>query len=638
MTIDVWDFATTRRAWCCAAVLSAAALLVAPGLRAADSAGAKPLTFADFPRLREPSVALLNWARDGNSVIVTYRAPDSAATEVRSIDAATGAQRTLGSFSAGGLGSSPLMDLLGVTGFALSPHQDRLVRFDAGAWKVVDLASGASRVLFESPTFQFIPVAPAWSRDGRYVAIVELIQPEGLPRLDPSTIETKGGVRVIDVGAAADGFKAKLGGSRLTVVDVRDGREAFKVQATVRILDVGWGAGDLLYYSMVDDGNLAQPLSHITEVEVARKRSREIFAVDGMIQPLRTVASPDGRTLVTAYNHALPAQDNFKNLVLIDLATRRTRRLSGEYRATSQYQWTPDGKSIVYGERHDGLTELARVFVDDGRTVRLTDDLRTRGAFRLSPDGGRLAYLARDGYGGHQLVVRSLASAQERVLLDIATYRDRFTLGSFETARWKAPDGIGLHRYLFKPPNFDPERKYPVIVDIHGGGSGAALQPVGPIWPVHLPGPLEWHAWANLGYVVLVPEMRSSGELGAVASVFDMIRDAGGLQADVSDMVAATDWLLSQPFIDAKRAALYGLSAGGGRVNKFLTIDHRYAAAIIQDPIRSGPLETIITQALPPYTGLKIGPQPCLAISSQAARTRARPVSCSTAATARRPR
>ncbi len=47
-------------------------------------------------------------------------------------------------------------------------------------------------------------------------------------------------------------------------------------------------------------------------------------------------------------------------------------------------------------------------------------------------------------------------------------------------------------------------------------------------------------------------------------------------------------------------------------MNKFLTVDHRYAAGIIQDPVRSGALESLITQALPPYTGVKIGPQPCL--------------------------
>jgi dipeptidyl aminopeptidase/acylaminoacyl peptidase len=127
-----------------------------------------------------------------------------------------------------------------------------------------------------------------------------------------------------------------------------------------------------------------------------------------------------------------------------------------------------------------------------------------------------------------------------------------------------------------------------------------------------LPSPLEWHAWAALGYLVLVPEMRSSGEYTEAASVVDTIRDEGGLKGDMPDIASATDWILGQPYIDAKRAALFGLSAGGGRVNKFLTVDHRYAAGIILDPIRSGPLESIITQALPPYTGVKIGPQPCL--------------------------
>jgi dienelactone hydrolase len=416
---------------------------------------------------------------------------------------------------------------------------------------------------------------------------------------------------VIDVGAAADAFVTKLGSSSVTVVDVRAGTTAYKMDSSPRILDAGWGEGDRLYFSSVDHGNLAEIRSFITEVKISTQTRREIFTADTMIQPLRTVVSPDGKRLVTAYNFDHPEQDNFKSLVSIDLGTLARKRVSGDHRVTSSYQWTADGKSIVYGERWNGLTQISRVDLD-GKRVRITDDLRNNGDIRLAPDSSQIAYVARDGYGGQQVRLRSLRSNQERVLLDAVNYRDRFTLGSFEIAHWTDRDGLALHGYLFKPPNFDPAKKYPVIVDIHGGGIGSALLLIGPLWITTFRGPLEWHAWAALGYVVLVPEMRSSGEYTEPASIVDTVRDEGGLRGDMQDIASATDWILGQPYIDAKRAALFGLSAGGGRVNKFLTIDHRYAAGIILDPVRSGPLETIIVQALPPYTGVKIGPQPCL--------------------------
>src|SRR5260221_12592 len=413
---------------CCAIAL--AAPFAAAALAAGEGA-LKPLTFADLPPIQEPTVVLLDWSGDSKSLYAAERERAAPTTRVVKIDVATGKRSTVGEYAG--------------QGFSLSPRKDLLVHFDAGDWKLVDLASGNAEALFKSPGFQFLPVAPMWSRDGRYVAMLELVQPEGMARLDPWTIEAKGGVRVIDAGAAADQLMRKLSASSITVVDVRSRKVAWKLTGFIRILDVSWGADDRLYYGAVDDGDLASPHSAVTEVTISTQKTRAVYQVEGMIQPLRTAVSPDGKTLATAFNFAHPATDNFKSLVLIDLATLEKRRITGARRVTSPYLWTGDGKSIVYGERADGLTHLSRVFLD-----------------------------------------------------------------------W-------------------------------------------PIWVGHINSPLEWHAWTELGYVVLVPEMRSSGECGEAAAGNDYIRDAGGLEGDIQDISAATDWILSQSYIDATRAALYGL-------------------------------------------------------------------------------
>jgi dipeptidyl aminopeptidase/acylaminoacyl peptidase len=573
------------------AALGACAALAAAG------APLKPLTFEDMPEFKESKATVLGWSTDSKSVYGTEREPDAKATKVVKIDAATGTRVALGEFAG--------------QGFSVSPRADAIVHFDSGAWRYVNVATGKSEEMFKSPGFQFLVVPPQWSRDGRYLAVLELVQPEGLPRLDPSTIETKGGVRVIDAGAAADQMMQKLSSSRITVIEVATRNVVWKFTGSVRYLDIAWGTGDRLYYGGVDDGDLASPHSTLTELTVSTQQTRVISETQGMVQPFRRAVSPDGKWLATSYNFAHPNTDNFKNLVVIDLATLKARRLSGPERVSSSYQWTGDGKAIVFGERTDGLAHLSRVSLD-GRTTVLTHDAASASELHLSPDSSHAAYVSRDVYGGLRMMTLPLSGGQAKSIWDVATYSDKFDMGTFEAAHYTARDGVRLHGYLFKPKNFDPSKKYPVIVDIHGGGIGAALFLFGPLWATHIMAPLEWHAWTNMGYVVLVPEMRSSGECGEAAAANNYIRDAGGLEGDIQDITAATDWILSQPYVDASRAALFGLSAGGGRVNKFLTIDHRYAAGIILDPIRSGPLESLITQALPPYTGVKIGPQPCL--------------------------
>src|SRR5260221_5417929 len=125
---------------CCAIAL--AAPFAAAALAAGESA-LKPLTFADLPPIQEPTVALLDWSGDSKSLYATERERGAAATRVVKIDVATGKRSTVGEYAG--------------QGFSLSPRRDLLVHFDAGEWKLVDLASGNAEALFKSPGFQFLP-------------------------------------------------------------------------------------------------------------------------------------------------------------------------------------------------------------------------------------------------------------------------------------------------------------------------------------------------------------------------------------------------------------------------------------------------------------------------------------------------
>ena len=86
-----------------------------------------------------------------------------------------------------------------------------------------------------------------------------------------------------------------------------------------------------------------------------------------------------------------------------------------------------------------------------------------------------MGYAAQDGYGRLELRTWRLDQRREQRQAVLSTPPPDATLGSFAPVEWTTPDGLRLHGYVVYPPNFDPHRRYPLLVDLHGGGPGQAL-------------------------------------------------------------------------------------------------------------------------------------------------------------------
>jgi dipeptidyl aminopeptidase/acylaminoacyl peptidase len=142
-----------------------------------------------------------------------------------------------------------------------------------------------------------------------------------------------------------------------------------------------------------------------------------------------------------------------------------------------------------------------------------------------------------------------------------------------------------------------------MIVDVHGGGAGSRLYLYAPLTVGVSRGPLEWHAWAALGYVVFVPDYRSTGDYGS--EVITARYQAGEIDAigDIEDIVSGTRHMMDQGFVDRSRVAILGHSAGGKRVYILLTQHDLYAAAILSESIPPDPLSNFINLATDEFTG-----------------------------------
>lgn len=292
------------------------------------------------------------------------------------------------------------------------------------------------------------------------------------------------------------------------------------------------------------------------------------------------------------------------SVLLIDArAGRELRRLTSTLPMMgSDYAWSPQGEEIYARVRHGGLDQIYAIPLD-GQPRRLTRSLRRHFNLVASPDGRRLAYQTEDGYGRQDIRLLELDTMQERVVFVLDDPRGEFTLGEWQHIRWSSSDGVEPFGFLFLPPDFDPAGKYPMFVHVHGGGEGSSLYLHAPLTRGVKRGPLEWHAWAALGYVVFVPDYRSTGNYGPDV-IADRYRSGQiGALKDVEDIVAGTRHVISLGYVDPSRVVILGHSAGGQRVHILLTRHDLYAAAVLNEPIEPDPTSLFIHQASGPNTG-----------------------------------
>ena len=137
---------------------------------------------------------------------------------------------------------------------------------------------------------------------------------------------------------------------------------------------------------------------------------------------------------------------------------------------------------------------------------------------------------------------------------------------------WTSFDGKKIQGWLLHPPDFDRSRKYPFILQIHGGPHSAYGNTF-----TH-----EFHWMAAKGYVVLFPNPRGSSNYGQDFGNVIQFRYPGD---DYKDLMAGVDEVLKRGYIDEKRLGVTGGSGGGLLTNWTITQTNRFAAAVSQRSI-----------------------------------------------------
>jgi dipeptidyl aminopeptidase/acylaminoacyl peptidase len=131
--------------------------------------------------------------------------------------------------------------------------------------------------------------------------------------------------------------------------------------------------------------------------------------------------------------------------------------------------------------------------------------------------------------------------------------------------------GLQIECRLWFPPDFDPSRQYPLVLDIHGGPNGAFYDSFVPLQQV----------LATSGYIVLAVNPRGSSTYGN-GFMLAVLQDWGG--ADYLDLMAAVDQVVARPYVDGARLGVHGYSYGGYMSSWIIGHSDRFQAAVVGAP------------------------------------------------------
>jgi dipeptidyl-peptidase 4 len=259
----------------------------------------------------------------------------------------------------------------------------------------------------------------------------------------------------------------------------------------------------------------------------------------------------------------LSERDNWMHLYLYNMDGKLQKKLtSGDWMIDRElfsnlpmFQLAGDSGWVYFlsTEPDPRQRQIYRVHLD-GTGLERISKLSGTHVFHLSPDGRYYVDKFSD-FKSPPMTRLYKSDGEEVAMLDNPVNRlDDYKLGGTEFVTLEAADRTKLYARLVKPPDFDPHKKYPVIVKVYGGPE---VQMVRNEWGVTS---LEDQLFAEHGYVLWILDNRGSWGRGHAweSTIFEHM----GRQ-ELRDQLAGVDYLKSLPYVDASRMGIWGWSYGG---------------------------------------------------------------------------
>ena len=408
----------------------------------------------------------------------------------------------------------------------------------------------------------------AWSKDGKQIAFLAV---DTLPKVDEAKRTRRDDPQV---------FEGNLRLSHAWVVDVatKKATEVVHGDFTVKGAPTWSPDGSRLAYAASPTTLLRETRTDAYVVTIADRHNERISrSSDVQGAP---AWSPDGRTLAYAtlpQSHT-PRADSISDvqignshLMLYDVGGKATKDVYDAKADVSAGapQWSADGKRILFttGERAYGA--VYAYDVASGSLSRVIGKVLLRG-LSFSRDERTVAFAMDTPNAPADVYVSDPTFASPRKLTDMNPQVRGLALGETEIVTWKSTDGTPVEGILVKPVGYQAGRRYPLLVEAHGGPTGASNAGFKANWGS--PG----QVWAGMGWATLYPNPRGSTGYGEKFTRANIMDWGGG---DYRDIMSGVDDMVRRGIADSTKLAFEGWSYGGYMTAWVVSQTSRFKAA-----------------------------------------------------------
>ena len=458
---------------------------------------------------------------------------------------------------------------------------------------LVDIADGPSRKLTNLTGFL---ASPQWSPDGKTLAFLFT---ENAPRaagpLEPMT-------------PASGVIEEHVYEQRLAIVDLSNGKVSQISPADLYVYEYDWspdgrtvamiaahGAGDANWYK-----------AQLYTLPIGSGEIRSTY------QPPLQIAvprwSPDGSWIAFIAGLMSDEGQIGGDILVVPAAGGEARNITSKMKASASWlAWLPSSNQILFAEHVDGSSGFAKVDPSSKNIVPIWT-----GPDHLSAEGGGFTFsLARDEKSS-AVIRQSFQNPPEVWAGPLGDWQQitrvnqklRPSWGEAKSIHWNQ-DGRLVQGWLLYPSNYDPNRRYPLVVSVHGGPASA----VRPSWPGTF---FDLAVLSSQGYFVLFPNPRGSFGQGEAFTRAN-IKDFG--YGDLADILAGVDEVARTLPVDELRLGIGGWSYGGYMTMWTVTQSSRFRAAVAGAGIANWQSyfgENDIDQWLIPYFGATVYDDPAV--------------------------